>query len=956
MKKVVIGWGRMNPSTTGHELVAKSLAKAAKSRGAVARLYLSHTTNPKKDPLSYEDKIKFAKLAFGRIVNVINSRARTIIEVMKELEKEKFTDVTLVVGSDRIREFETLLNRYNGKDFNMDSIEVISAGERDPDAEDVSGMSASKMRGFAKDNDFDKFKEGVPSALNNTQAKQMFDAVRKGMRLTEGVKMNEALSMQARRKRAMQMRRYKSRIKRAKERQMKRFASPEILKRRARRAAVKFLKRRFGAGKAYQDLSVGQKIAIDKKVEKMKGAISKISGRLLPRVRKAEIERRKRMAQVQQGKNEAFESFFEGKLPQDKDIASKSGTQPAKYYKGLDKDTKEKRDAHFKTMGPKSDSDQSAYADAPGDKEAREKGMPQSKHTKKFKQMYGEEVGKKEMSRLDQLVRMGLADKKMLQVIKRGVSKLESGEVLNPNERQAAFDLLQTLLDMTLSQDQLFRMTRTSLQKEEFNEVFEDVFGLRKALSPITHAKSYGMAKDALQGVLARKKDSTKDKLYYASQVARTYAGVDAKKLADMTEKGEYDDYEDVDGLEMAQIEVSNLIQDAEELLELLDMMDEEPEAWVLSKITKATDYIQGVKDYLEFEGMYDYDDYEDDEDEDEMEFTDDEMYEAILEIPREELTEEEYEEFKDLYEEIEGLKKKAEKSGIAYSILKKVYDRGMAAWQGGHRPGTTPQQWAFARVNSFITKGKGTWGGADSDLASKVKKNEEFANFIEALEYGTDELRLAYARATPGQSIELTTAKYSANAAIKVMNNANMQRIFKLHSEEAIHEAIDWHVDNNVPLFKDVYSEGSENYFGLFREARKLYNEGKLELCDDDKALIVDTDIGEFAEYEGKMVPLDYPMCEEEINEAEYQGKDVKLNDPFRTPGGPKKFAVYTMGPNGKVVIVRFGDPNMEIKRDDPDRRSNFRARHNCDDPGPKYKARYWSCYQWRSGAKVDS
>ena len=75
--------------------------------------------------------------------------------------------------------------------------------------------------------------------------------------------------------------------------------------------------------------------------------------------------------------------------------------------------------------------------------------------------------------------------------------------------------------------------------------------------------------------------------------------------------------------------------------------------------------------------------------------------------------------------EKIDGLVKKSEKSGISYGILKKVYDRGMAAWKGGHRPGTTPQQWAFARVNSFITKGKGTWGKADSDLASKVRKEE---------------------------------------------------------------------------------------------------------------------------------------------------------------------------------------------------------------------------------------
>ena len=92
------------------------------------------------------------------------------------------------------------------------------------------------------------------------------------------------------------------------------------------------------------------------------------------------------------------------------------------------------------------------------------------------------------------------------------------------------------------------------------------------------------------------------------------------------------------------------------------------------------------------------------------------------------------------------------------------------------------------------------------------------------------------------------------------------------------------------------------------------------------------------------------------ELTEAEYQGKKVTLNNPFRTPGGPKKFSVYVKNEKGNVVKVTFGDPNMEIKRDDPARRKSFRARHNCENPGPKTKARYWSCYQWRSGAKVDN
>ena len=88
----------------------------------------------------------------------------------------------------------------------------------------------------------------------------------------------------------------------------------------------------------------------------------------------------------------------------------------------------------------------------------------------------------------------------------------------------------------------------------------------------------------------------------------------------------------------------------------------------------------------------------------------------------------------------------------------------------------------------------------------------------------------------------------------------------------------------------------------------------------------------------------------------AEYQGRKVTLNKPFRTKGGSKKFGVYTKNEKGNVVLVRFGDPNMEIKRDDPERRKNFRSRHNCDNPGPKWKARYWSCRQWRGGKKVEA
>jgi hypothetical protein len=90
------------------------------------------------------------------------------------------------------------------------------------------------------------------------------------------------------------------------------------------------------------------------------------------------------------------------------------------------------------------------------------------------------------------------------------------------------------------------------------------------------------------------------------------------------------------------------------------------------------------------------------------------------------------------------------------------------------------------------------------------------------------------------------------------------------------------------------------------------------------------------------------YLRYEGEAKAAEYQGRKVTLNKPFRTSNGPKKFAVYTKNESGNVVIVRFGDPNMKIKKNIPSRRKSFRARHNCDNPGPKWKARYWSCKAW--------
>jgi len=173
------------------------------------------------------------------------------------------------------------------------------------------------------------------------------------------------------------------------------------------------------------------------------------------------------------------------------------------------------------------------------------------------------------------------------------------------------------------------------------------------------------------------------------------------------------------------------------------------------------------------------------------------------------------------------------------------------------------------------------------------------------------------------------------------------MRRIKGFDGFGSMSESLQYHMDNGLGLLESVYRIESDAWLSLVREARERHACGEIELTGDDLWL-VSTDAGEVAEYMGERVLLDVPyeLPEwEDINEAEYRGRKVNLNKPFRTPGGPKKFAVYTKNDKGNVVKVTFGDPNLRVKNYDPKRAKSFRARHNCDNPGPKWKARWWSC-----------
>ena len=380
-KRVVFSFGRLNPITIGHEVLVNKVASVARSQNAIARIYLSHTQNSNKDPLSYSDKMSFARAAFGNVV--IKSNARTVIEIMQSLDKEKFTDVTMIVGSDRVKEFEVLLNKYNDKEYKMNTIAIVSAGERDPDAEGVAGMSASKMRQLAKEKKEKEFIAGAASKMPLLVRKKMYKAVISGLNesvenvmtldemfeqlveadeegdaelmlsiadakkmlddldvtnldphkddayflhiigrehldaddpdavepqdnveesadpVDESEQIDEAgvFSASRRMKLSMRMRRMAKRYARIRQIKAKRMAPADRLKYRARKAALMSIRKRIiGKNKKYEDLPRTQKISIDQQIarrfgKKLSARVTMLSTRLLPMIRKKEMER-----------------------------------------------------------------------------------------------------------------------------------------------------------------------------------------------------------------------------------------------------------------------------------------------------------------------------------------------------------------------------------------------------------------------------------------------------------------------------------------------------------------------------------------------------------------------------------------------------------------------------------------------------------------------------------------
>ena len=462
-KEVYFTFGRMNPPTIGHGKVMDALK--SKAKGADYRVYVSQSQDTKKNPLSYSDKIKHLRKMFPSHARqvMVDKKVRTAIEALVSLYNAGYRKINMVVGEDRIREFDTLLNKYNGVKarhgfYNFENINVISAGRRDPDAEGVEGMSASKMRGFAQNNNFQDFAQGLPSKVNNKDARKLFNDVRKGMGLKEETSFKRHIELPV--------------VSETREQFVKgdlfELGDSVVIKESEEIGIVSVL----GANYVIVEMSDG------KKMRKWLDAVELIEKKLTP----AEIKKREEIAKAIEKDNpdmpmdkkmaiataKAKEVAEKGlwdnirakrargekmrkkgekgaptqdqikraqgeqvkekiKTKQDSEIDDKKGTQPARYHKGLAKSTKSKRDAHFKKGAKMDDDNPKAYTPAPGDKDAKTKP---SKYTKSFKTMFGEDTQiEEDVSKAlkKKSEKSGISAKTLRTVYNRGVAAWRTG-------------------------------------------------------------------------------------------------------------------------------------------------------------------------------------------------------------------------------------------------------------------------------------------------------------------------------------------------------------------------------------------------------------------------------------------------------------------------------------------------------------------------------------------------
>ena len=1265
MSKAVITWGRLNPVTIGHEKLVNKVKSEAKKRGAMPHVYISHTQDAKKNPLDYNTKYNFARKAFGSVVT--KSNAKTIIQVLQEVEKMGHNEVTVIVGSDRVSEFKTFTSKYNGKDYTFDKLEVISAGERDPDAEGVSGMSASKMRAAAQAGDYDSFKTGTPSRMSEKDKKAMYDKIRSVMGVNEEIEVDDSdfdisdqeldafvemidlesldeeseldeefemfleemelterkpLTVSQRIAIGRRMKRLQPRIQRKREIQKKRMADQPRLEKRARKAAIKLLRKRFAGkqGANYASLSPGAKISVDRIIQKKMAMVGKISKRMMPKIRKAEIERLKA---VRSGKknvgtaNESFEAYLneacwdgykqvgmkkkgdkmvpdcvpeeiifedddqmntrllymlrqaftndierqlviralkggskslqnpklrpfilkllnrlldatqqdptmfnkmkdrlrrmsqaddkEVKEAQDPDIKDREGTQPAKYHAGLKKSTKAKRDTHFKKMADKPDDQKSAYKPAPGD--ARAETKP-SKHTQKYKAMYGEDMNAAfeafiteeyiEEKALDGLKnkaeKSGISYGILKKVYDRGMAAWKSGHRPGTTPQQWAYARVNSFLTggktRTTADADLWKQAKG--QKEEVEEarksplqrlkdfdktraavgkkpIFKDNEKKKEVNEKVNQSQIDQLEKFA-DRILAKYDIDVEFTRHFVDRLndPRNNPEIKVAELQKFFKKIQKNKGKDIKSNPDTQVVLKDLTtslnlpvvinyKDGEfevvnkTIMRKKDFKTPDKTIQYENAVAAAREKIKREKeaDKVKHDAMLDRARLQKAQNKNRATESVDEAFESYLEEGINDPA---------IFKAVflaggpgSGKSFVVKKTGLA-SMGFVVINSDVAFERALKKAGlsTTPE-------DIFSVQGQEIRGGAKTLTAKRQEtvlkgrlgvvvdgtgrdydKIQKQAQILKDIGYdvgmifvNTDmetalERNRQRERTLPddtvekmwkdvqknmgkfqrffGQNFQIVDNSIDSNfkneiqsaykmmgkfAKKTIMNPKAKKWIEQEKKKRGINEAFesfleDEHKDCGTPeccgqcptantvsesltegftagisdtMFANEFEEhkvhGGFAYHPSVTEAGGAGEEGTTKL----KKKYQDDTPGQTCEEEDwGCWCSEENLLESELQEAEYQGKKVTLNDPVRSSDGKKKFHVYVKNEKGNIIKLGFGDPNMEIKRDDPARRKSFRARHNCSDPGPKWKARYWSCYQWRGSAKVDN
>ena len=294
----VFAFGRFNPPTVGHEKLIHKVKSVADEHNGQAHVFASHSEGTAKDPLPKDKKLGYLNKVAPKGVHVGSSSKEepSFLHVAKKLHQAGHKHLVMVAGSDRVDEYKKKLAQYNGTHdkalYNFKSIKVVSAGERDPDAEGVEGMSGTKMRAHARAGEMKQFKSGLPKALH-PHAEEIAKHIRS---VKEGLEkeLNEAvLTLAQRRKRAVLLRRRQPRIQRQKVIALKRFANEVALRRRSMNLARDLARARFAGkrGAGYDKLSPSDKIAVDKQIQGKQRLIKNLAARLYQRVRKREMIR-----------------------------------------------------------------------------------------------------------------------------------------------------------------------------------------------------------------------------------------------------------------------------------------------------------------------------------------------------------------------------------------------------------------------------------------------------------------------------------------------------------------------------------------------------------------------------------------------------------------------------------------------------------------------------------------